>query len=81
MENFNKDTYQIIKCEYILNDFEYQKNQINIIINYHEGNTNHRNILESDLKLKQKHYLLVEYKSRYAKINKQLYYNKYNILY
>ena len=57
MNNFVKGSYHIIKCEYMLEDVESPETQIENIMNYHEGKTNHRGIQETYLKLKGKYYL------------------------
>jgi len=44
------------KCDCILEDIESVEEQEEILINYHEGKTNHRGILETSQKLKQKYY-------------------------
>ena len=56
MQNFVKGSYEIIKCEYLAEDIESPENQIETIMNYHEGKTNHRGIQETYLKLKNKYY-------------------------
>jgi len=56
MENFQKESYEIIKCDCILEDVELLEEQKEILINYHEGKTNHRAMLGTYQKLKQKYY-------------------------
>ena len=56
MENFTRGSYDIIKCEYLAEDFESPETQIETIINYREGKTNHRGIQETYFKLKSKFY-------------------------
>ena len=56
MENFQKESYKLIKCETLLEDVESLEEQKEILINYHEGKTNHRGILETYQKLKRKYY-------------------------
>lgn len=54
--NFTKDSYQLVKCEHLLEDKENKDEQIETIMNYHEGKTNHRGILETYQQLKRKFY-------------------------
>ena len=56
MEKFQEESYEIIKCDCILEDVELLEQQKEILINYHEGKTNHRGMLETYQKLKQKYY-------------------------
>ena len=56
MRDFIKGSYCIIKCEHILEDLEFSDTQIESILNYHEGKTNHRGIQETYLKLKNRFY-------------------------
>ena len=56
MENFQKESYKLIKCETLLDDVESLEEQKEILINYREGKTNHRGMLETYQKLKQKYY-------------------------
>ena len=49
-------SYKMTKCDCILEDIESVEEQKEILINYHEGKTNHRGILETYQKLKQKYY-------------------------
>ena len=41
MENFKKGSYKIMKCDYVLDNVETLEEQKEILINYHEGKTNH----------------------------------------
>jgi len=56
MENFIKGSYEMIKCDYLAEDIEEPETQMETIINYHEGKTNHRGIQETYFKLKGKFY-------------------------
>ena len=56
METFHKESYKIVKCEYVLEDIDSIEEQIQILITYHEGKTNHRGILETYQKLKRRYY-------------------------
>ena len=56
MKDFVKGSYHIIKCECLLEDVESSETQLENILNYHEGKTNHRGIQETYLKLKNKYY-------------------------
>lgn len=53
---FIRNSYQLVKCEYLLEDVKLSDDQLQTIINYHSGKTNHRGILETNQKLKQKYY-------------------------
>ena len=44
MKDFVKGSYHIIKCECLLEDVESSETQLENILNYHEGKTNHRGI-------------------------------------
>ena len=56
MEKFRKESIKLVKCECMREDIETLDEQIETIMNYHEGKTNHRGILETYQKLKQKYY-------------------------
>lgn len=55
-QNFIKNSYKLIKCERLLEDIERIDDQLQTITDYHLGKTNHRGILETYQKLKQKFY-------------------------
>ena len=68
MKNFVKESYNIIKCEYILEDVESLETRLESVLNYHEGKTNHRGIQETYLKLKNKYYWPKMYNDIHTKI-------------
>ncbi|QBP37036.1 putative RdRP [Lampyris noctiluca errantivirus 1] len=55
-KTFAKKTVQLIKCSAIVEDVELKDEQIEKVINYHEGKTNHRGINETYQKLRNRYY-------------------------
>lgn len=56
IENFNKEAPTIIKCKNLVQDVEERDEQLQHVQNYHVGKTNHRGIVESYEKLKERYY-------------------------
>ena len=68
MENFQKGSYKIMMCDFVLDDVGTLEEHKEILVNHHEGTTNHRGLDTRDIPKTETTLLLAKYVSRYTKV-------------